>query len=187
MKSKRRILRLGLGSGVGALAMLTFSFFGGATAAYAQSTSTCPTDAYTGQTVAGCSTAPTLTVSYNAGTVTWEACGYTQGVSVSLAIDGNNASGTGASEAAGTDGCTDPTVSICLTPGSHSATASASGYADATASFTVTTAGCTATATSTGLASTGADVIGGLALALLTIVGGSTLLSAVNRRRHSVR
>jgi hypothetical protein len=121
---------------------------------------TCPTDYTHATTPCTSSTTAalslTLTISYNAGVVKWQGCGYPAaavGLSETLYLD---VAGVSISLGAGvieTNGCTsDPIAALCLAPSTYAATGLVQGYPNATATLTVTTAGC---ATPQGSASAG--------------------------------
>jgi hypothetical protein len=106
--------------------------------------STFNTIANCGTTTTVPATAFTLTVSYDSGTVTWQACGSQSlaGTTAQLYIDGQAMTGSGGSATIGTNGCTgDQHLADCLATGSYNATA-VDGPNQASKSFSVGNSGC---------------------------------------------
>lgn len=110
-------------------------------------------DAYKSlDTIAGCTTTTTvpasngftLTISYDAGTVRWRACGSQglAGTTVQLYIDGQAMTANNGSATVQSNGCTAPSdLQMCLAPGDHTGTAT-DGPNQASKSFNVSSSGC---------------------------------------------
>ncbi len=115
---------------------------------------TCPTDPYTGSTVATCGTTTTtsgitivitLTISYLNGVVKWQACGFPPqavGTTVQLYLGGQLITISGGTGVVLSGGCTaDPSFPICLVPGNYPAVA-VDHFGQASNAMPVVLSGC---------------------------------------------
>jgi hypothetical protein len=163
-RSQRRGWRLGSASVIASLVGLTALLVPLLADSTASATSlrsgsvgaatTCPTDAYTGSTIAPCGTTTTTSavtivivvkIGYHDGLVSWQACGFPAtavGTTAQLYLGGELIRIPGGTAAVLAGGCTaDPSFPICLVPGNYAAVA-VDQFGQASATVPVTGSGC---------------------------------------------